>query len=199
MSDHQNIHASGSNEWYTPEKYIQAALRTMGSIDLDPASCWKANLIVQASAYFTIEDNGLSKRWYGNVWLNPPYGIGMDRAGKMRSSQSIWSEYMIEQFEHFNIDQAIMLINAQTPEQWFKPLWNYPICFTDHRIKFISSDGTKNQPTHGNAFVYFGKNLLAFDREFSQFGTVISRKVYRALVDNGGSILAKEYQFRDDQ
>jgi hypothetical protein len=29
---------------------------------------------VRAAAYFTKEDDGLTKEWNGNVWLNPPYG-----------------------------------------------------------------------------------------------------------------------------
>lgn len=176
MTDHQNIHASGSNEWYTPEVYIQAALRVMGSIDLDPASCEKANVIVQADTFFTEAENGILYNWYGNVWLNPPYGIGIDRAGKQRSNQAIWSEKMLEQYDdgEGNINQGIMLVNAQTPEKWFAPLWNFPICFTDHRIKFVAADGkSKSQPTHGNAFVYFGYKRLTFADVFSRFGRII--------------------------
>src|SRR5260221_7395603 len=63
-----------SNEWFTPSRYIEAARLVMGSIDLDPASCSEANQTVKAKRYYSIDDNGLEQPWYGNIWLNPPYG-----------------------------------------------------------------------------------------------------------------------------
>ena len=55
-SSHQMINQdSGSVEYYTPAYIVEAAREAMGSIGLDPASCEKANQIVQAAVYY---DNG---------------------------------------------------------------------------------------------------------------------------------------------
>lgn len=68
-------HSSDTNEWYTPPDVIEAFRYAMGSIDLDPATCYKANAIVKAEDCYTLEENGLLQRWFGNVFLNPPGGL----------------------------------------------------------------------------------------------------------------------------
>lgn len=164
------LQSSNTNEWYTPEQYIEAARLVMGSIDIDPASNPIANEVVKADTYYTIDTNGLDKDWTGNVWLNPPYGrIDGD------SNQDIWSTRLIEQYEAGITKQAVLLVNAVTDRKWFQPLWNYTICFTDHRIRFYTPDKQPGQPTHGNVLVYFGDNVQDFVNHFSQFGVVVQR------------------------
>jgi ParB family chromosome partitioning protein len=64
---------SGDDNWTTPSRYLEAACRVLGTIDFDPASSQQAQEIVQARTYYTVEDDGLSQRWRGRLWLNPPY------------------------------------------------------------------------------------------------------------------------------
>lgn len=59
-----------TNEWYTPPEII----RSMGEFDLDPCSSTIAyELNHSAKKSYTKEDDGLSKEWFGRIWLNPPY------------------------------------------------------------------------------------------------------------------------------
>lgn len=160
------LHSSKSVEWYTPAKYIHAVHEVMDWINLDPASCEEANTIVRAQHYFSLEHSGLKVDWYGKVYLNPPYG----------GETKLWVDRLIYFFTGYKVTEAILLVNATPDRSWFNQLWTFPICFTDHRIRFISGEGQQvSRPTHGNAFVYFGKQQHKFCRIFSQFGTVVER------------------------
>lgn len=160
------IVSSNGNEWYTPPAYVEAARDVLGAIDLDPASCKRANKTVKAKEFFTVQDNGLEQPWAGNVWLNPPYG-GL--AGK-------FVEKAVKEYQDGNIEAAILLVNANcTDTDWFKPLWDYLLCFTDHRINFESESDESSGSTHGSVFVYLGSQLKEFAKCFSQFGTVVRK------------------------
>lgn len=157
------LNQSESVEWYTPARYI-AAVRAVfgGGVALDPASCELANETVKAERYFSIENDGLSQEWRArSVFLNPPYG----KTGN-KSNQQIWSDKMMREFAAGHFHEGILLVNSCTGSQWFQPLWKYPICFTDHRIRFNGADS----PTKDNAFVYFGNSVESFVREFE--GTI---------------------------
>lgn len=169
--------SQGTAEWYTPSIYIQAARTVMGGIELDPASCEEANQIVGAERYYTKEDNGLLHQWNcRSLWLNAP---GSTENGK--SGQAVWQRQLITEYRAVRTQQAIMLVfnSSGTETDWFQELLgNYPICLTNHRIRFIPPHGVyrdpkKNAPVHGNAFVYFGTNVEKFRIVFRQFGKVI--------------------------
>ena len=162
------LQMSESNEWYTPSQYIEAARRVMGGIDLDPASNPTANETVKATAFYTQSDNGLAYEWEGRVWLNPPYG----RDGG-ESNQATWSARLIEEYRAGRVTEAVLLVNAVTDRVWFAPLWDFTICFTDHRIRFYDESGEAGSPTHGNALIYFGEHKDRFVDAFKGFGPVV--------------------------
>ncbi len=174
MSSKANLQWSfmtNTNEWYTPLPYIKAVHEVLGSINLDPASNYIANQTVNAETYFDINDDGYNKKWWGNVFLNPPYG--KDPVFKS-SNQAKWSSKLISEYTSGNINSAILLVNASTDTTWFSPLWQYPICFTDHRVRFVDADGNKGkQPVKGSAFVYFGTDKQKFADVFKVFGAVV--------------------------
>ncbi len=169
--NHQLINASGNNEWYTPRPFLDAAHELMGSIDLDPASNERANLIVRARRFFTIEDDGLAQPWAGRVWLNPPYGTADGE-----SNQARWSRRLLAEYRAGRVSEAILLVNAVTGNTWFSPLKQFPICFPDSRIRFYNADTAPGQPTHSNALIYFGPNVAGFEAIFARFGAVLATR-----------------------
>lgn len=78
MTSHQRINAtSGAVEYFTPVEYTDAAREVMGSIELDPASCEKANESVKANKFFTKEMDGLRLPWKAQtLWSNHPFHKG---------------------------------------------------------------------------------------------------------------------------
>jgi ParB family chromosome partitioning protein len=159
------VQQSLSNEHYTPRKYIAAAREVLGGIDLDPASCADANEIVGATRFFGKKDKSLEKPWGGLVWLNPPYGR---LVGEFVS-------HFIAEYDANHIQAGIILVNAHcTDTDWFQPLWNGVLCFTDHRINFYGDD-ERSGSTHGSVFVYFGPDRKTFAAVFAQFGAIVRR------------------------
>lgn len=154
-------------EWYTPTRYLDAARAVLGAIDLDPASSIAANKRVCAATFFTAADDGLKREWPGRVWLNPPYS---GAAGAFVSR-------LIEQFVARITTAAILLINAHSTDVlWFQPLWDFPLCFTDHRINFIvGNQQEQSGSNHGSVFVYLGAYRQTFIAKFQQFGAVVER------------------------
>jgi len=162
-------YSSESVEWYTPPEYIESAREAMGDIDLDPASSSQANQAVKASKIFTQKHDGLSQAWFGRVFLNPPYGKrGND------SLAGVFCDKAVEEYENGHVDACIILVNSLHSQKWQAPLWRYPVCLVDHRIRFVSGDGTENKnPTFQNAFFYMGSDLPAFRDAFSTHGFVM--------------------------
>ncbi|HTI14157.1 MAG TPA: DNA N-6-adenine-methyltransferase [Dictyobacter sp.] len=153
---------NNKNEWYTNAKYIEAARSVMGGIDLDPASCAEANKTVRAARYYSLEDDGITSTWYGNVWLNAPF-----------SEQAIWTQKAVREYEHGSLQQIILLLQAATERVWFQPLYTYPICFANHQIMFNRPNAEPYHIYHGICFVYLGANEAKFIEVFSQFGHIV--------------------------
>jgi ParB family chromosome partitioning protein len=153
-----------NNEWYTPAKYIEAARRVMGSIDLDPASSNFAQKTVKADWFYTSDSSGLDKDWKGNIWMNPPYSMPEIRLfiNKLLDSQA---------------SQWIVLVNNSSDTSWFHDLLSTSdsVCFTKGRISFENNNNEKSPvgARQGQAFFYKGCNVVEFSREFRKFGAIL--------------------------
>lgn len=169
MPDVSRINAKANNVWYTPCKYIESVKTVLGEIDLDPASSLEANEKIAAKMIYTEEMNGLSQEWRGSVWLNPPYG----------GQTSEFVSKLVTAYELGTVDEAILLINSNTTDtNWFQSLWDYTLCFTNHRINFYSPNNEEAKgSTHGSVFVYMGGDVRKFVTEFKQYGAVVRRVI----------------------
>jgi phage N-6-adenine-methyltransferase len=162
-------HNSGNYEWYTPSEYIEAAREVMGSIDIDPASTGYANKNVEAKTFYTEETNGLIREWRGNIWMNPPYS---------HTLVAQFTSKLLEKIELGEVKQAIVLVNNATETKWFQAMLKIcvAICFPKGRIRFINPERTKfSTPLQGQAFFYFGPNMVEFIKNFAIFGTILCK------------------------
>jgi ParB family chromosome partitioning protein len=159
---------SGKYEWYTPQKFIDAARDVMGSIDLDPASSEIANNVIHATKFYTEQDNGLEQSWYGNIWMNPPYN---------NSLVGDFTKKLIEDLPKIN--QACVLVNNATETRWFQKILSVcdVICFVKGRIKFLDVNGeATGSSLQGQVIIYFGNNPDKFKEKFIQFGPCLVLK-----------------------
>lgn len=137
-------HLTETNEHFTPPNIIQAAIATMGHIDLDPASCSIANNQVQANQFFTKETNGLNRKWFGNIFLNPPGGLCTDKEickkYNTKSSQAIWAEKLLQEWTENRVKQAIFVAFNLEISRYCQWLDDFPFCRPYDRVKYYSID-----------------------------------------------------------
>ena len=155
---------TGNNEWYTPDKYIEAARQAMGSIDCDPASSAEANEFIRAATYYTQDDDGRQKPWSGNVWLNPPYSRGLI---------GDFADAVAAKYEAGEIRQACVLVNNASDTEWYHRLLSTcsAVCMPKGRIRFR---GVKNgTPVQGQVIFYLGPAPLAFAAVFRRLGQIV--------------------------
>jgi hypothetical protein len=155
------------NEWYTPRHVISRARTVLGgAIDLDPASTEQAQETVRAREYFDKQQNGLRQFWFGAVWLNPPYAPPL--IGKFVAK-------LLMEWDSGRITSCIALTHNYTDTIWFHDAVSAAdaVCFTQGRIKFHEPGGAVANPTQGQAFFYFGRDVEAFKHEFGRVGFIV--------------------------
>lgn len=155
---------SGKVEFWTPQPIIEAARETMGGIDLDPASCFEANLRVKADTFFDKSIDGLSREWFGRVWMNHPFG---------KDQNAKWINKLLAERLAGRITAACCITFASTSEKWFRPLLAWPQCYLYGRTNYFLPDGSRMMGcTKGSVVTYLGPDFYAFQRAFSAMGAV---------------------------
>ncbi len=158
------MHNGGESEWYTPKEIIEAVREVLGGIDLDPASHPDAQAVIQATRFFTAEDDGLSQEWAGRVWLNPPY------------SQPLIGEFCEKLIKHVlagQVPEAITLTNNATETAWATELLHLAsaVCFPVGRVRFWNPQ-KESAPLQGQMLCYFGQRPERFAAAFAPFGPI---------------------------
>lgn len=129
------------DEWLTPPEIIEA----LGYFDLDP--CAPVNRPwPTAETHFTIEDDGLRQKWFGRVWLNPPYG----------PHTAVWLEKLA------NHGEGIALVFARTEtEAWHAHVWPkaWGVMFLRGRLHFHHVTGKRTRQNAGapSALIAYGQ------------------------------------------
>jgi len=156
---------TGEMEWYTPGEYIHAVRYVLGGIELDPASCEFAQKVIKSHKYYTKEDDGLTQKWAGSVFLNPPFKYPLVER---------FVDKLLASLDSGDVPSAILLTNNATDTAWWhKAAFEANnICFTKGRISFYQHGGRKTSPTHGQTFFYYGNEPLDFIDAFSKIGMI---------------------------
>jgi hypothetical protein len=123
-----------SAEWYTP-KWVFDELGI--EFDLDPASPETEQTAVPAKRKYTPSDDGLSKPWFGRVWLNPPYC----------HQTETWMRRMTE---HAN---GIALVFSRTDSKWCQLAMKTAdaYLFLAGRISFIPGEENRHKRSRAGA------------------------------------------------
>lgn len=121
MSARYDKLAIGSSvEWYTPPE-IFAALGLR--FDLDPCAPPGGLPWIPAAAFYSRDDDGLAQSWHGRVWLNPPYGRGIEQ----------WMRRLAAHGD------GIALVHRRTDTVWWREAIGAAsaVCFVAGRVRFV--------------------------------------------------------------
>jgi hypothetical protein len=124
--------------------------------------------VVRAGRYFTAADDSLTEPWSGRVFLNPPYG----KSAPQGCAHFI--PKLVGEYQAGRMSAGIVLTAATgTETDWFAHLWDYVICFTDHRLGYWNPLGV-GAGVFGSAFTYLGPEPDRFAVRFAEFGRVVA-------------------------
>jgi phage N-6-adenine-methyltransferase len=138
-----------SDDWLTPPWMVTL----LGPFDLDPCAADPRPWDI-AETHYTEADNGLIKPWHGCVWMNPPFGRGLDQWVRRLAS-------------HGN-GMAILPLRS-TDTRWFhEAIWQRAdaVLFIRGRLRFYGPDRRESGPCpHASIIVAYGR--ISADRLWS--------------------------------
>lgn len=155
MAVHELAAPIEPEEWYTPAHVFHA----LGLwFDLDPAHPPRDDLPVdkwiirpKGWSYYTKKENGLSREWFGRIWLNPPFG--------KRNEIVPWLQRF---FEHRN---GVAFVPDRTSAPWWQTYAPQAdaLLFISPKVKMLSPIGLEPvaQPGQGTTLLACGPESVA--------------------------------------
>lgn len=133
-----DVHFSSKTDlWYTPEDFYQK-YNSVYNFETDVCA---TDENAKCEKYFTEEIDGLSQRWEGVCWMNPPYGRTISKWMKKAYESSLEGA------------TVVCLVPARTDTNWWHDYaMKGSIEFIKGRLKF---GGSKNSAPFPSAVVVF--------------------------------------------
>lgn len=150
-------------DWRTPRGLFDA-MDTVFKFDLDAAADAGNHLCPE---FFDLSRSAFDHQWadFGkSVWLNPPYGRGIDK----------WIDRLIDQSSAVDAAVSVVaLVPARTDARWFLRLWEAAdhMLFIRGRLRF---DDGKNSAPFPSAIAVVNRGLSVSEKGFlMQWGKLI--------------------------
>ena len=157
MGSHQSARAE-TTTWLTPPEIVTA----LGEFDVDPCAAPSPRPWATAARHIELPEDGLTARWSGRVWLNPPYSF------------EAW-KWLSKLAEH---GRGTALVFARTETAGFvSEVWGKAtaVLFIHGRLHFHKADGTRAAANSGapSVLVAYGKRDAELLRLSKIAGTFI--------------------------
>lgn len=144
IGGHTHPVQGNTNVWLTPKGVIDA----LGPFDLDPRAATPPRPWPTARKHIIEAEDGLSHKWEGFTWCNPPYGLEAE----------IWVERLSQHGD------GLALVFARTETSWFQRvvLKAQVLFFPGGRFTFCRPDGTPSESNAGgpSVFLAFGDTAV---------------------------------------
>jgi site-specific DNA-methyltransferase (adenine-specific) len=158
MTTPSQILTSNRQDWRTPRQLFDV-LDTVFQFRLDP--CTSPDNPLGTAEFYTEADDGLSRPWPRNAFINPPYRRQRPFVEKARAESNA------------NGTTNVCLIPARTDTKlWHEVVFPHAsaVCFVKGRLSFSNS---RNSSTFPSALVVFGHMSERRYGTLERFGRVV--------------------------
>lgn len=143
MTINKTLYSSQTGEWKTPPE-LYDKLNQEFHFTLDP--CTTVDNPLGTDWFYIKEVDGLKQNWFGNVFVNPPYGR------QVRD----WLQKGIEQLTNCYV--IVYLLPVRTDTKWFHEyvyndlslhpwVWVKEVRFIKGRLKFVGANSSAPFPS----------------------------------------------------